>query len=46
MTKIIIRNWLEENLPTEWLKVWEPFFAKDSWKFYIAISDTELKKIN
>ena len=40
--KILVKRWLQANLPTSGLTIWEPFFATDTKKFFIADSSTTM----
>lgn len=42
MSQILLKRWLEVNLPTTWLTVWEPYFTTDTNKLFIANSDTTM----
>ena len=40
--KIIVKRWLQANLPTSGLTIWEPFYATDTKRFFIADSATTM----
>ena len=42
MSKILLKRWLEANLPVSWLTVWEPYFTTDSKKLFVADSTTTM----